>query len=236
MSVDSIEVQKKEILQCIQRAVGNSQMCVFDALDQAFHDYFHRSCSNMLTLRKRNAKNKGALFEVFCKCYLEKKGYTCWLLEECPVEIREKCGLGKQDVGIDLIARVDQVSKRGEEQQLWFAVQCKYRSPGKDGFGRTVHRVTWKDVSTFLSLCTRTGPWTKHIIMTNAESVCWKGHKTKKDYTIARQTFKKCNNLFWCQWLSSPQVKEQEKKQEEKQEEKQDIRELRSQWLMKMGY
>jgi hypothetical protein len=227
---DSIENQQKEILRCIKYALSKDN--VFSSLDESFHDYFHRSCGSMLELRKRNAKNKGALFEVFCKMYLEKKGYTCWMLNELPEDLKEKLKLGKQDVGIDLVARVDQISKKGEPQQLWFAVQCKYRSPGKDGLGRSVHRVTWKDVSTFLSLCTRTGPWTKHIIMTNAESVCWKGHKTSKDYTIARKKFMNCTKLFWCEWIAEKETKIKEEKIQE--EEKVPIRNLREKWLQSL--
>ena len=67
-------------------------------------------------------------------------------------------------------------------------------------------KVGWKDISTFLALASRTGPigkgWLKHMIITNVNSVCWKGNKTKKDFTYARKTFMKCNNMFWIKFLN----------------------------------
>jgi len=198
----------KEILQFIKLSLSSENF--FEKLDEFFYSHFNRSCSSMLELRKRTEKNKGELFEVFCLMYLQCKGYESWLLKDVPEDIAGALGLTKHDVGIDIVARVLQKSKKnGETQHIYFAVQCKYRSPTKDYKGRSVHRVTWKDVSTFLSLCTRTGPWVKHMIMTNALTVSWKGKKTPKDYTIARNTFKKQLNTFWCEMyykFSSPVI------------------------------
>ena len=222
MSVDSFEVHQKAILQCIRQAVSKTDVDVFDALDELFNTYFHRSVNNMMDLRKRNAKNKGECFEVFCTLYLQSRGYTVWMLRDLPEDLMQQLSLTRQDVGIDLVAKVDQTSKKGEPQTLYFAVQCKYRSPSRDYQGRTVHKVNWKDISTFLSLCTRTGPWTKHMIMTNAQSVAWKGHKTKKDYTIARNTFNKQPSTYWCTWFSSHMKAEKQEETEEKKELKEE--------------
>jgi hypothetical protein len=152
MSVDSFEVHQKAILQCIRQAVSKTDVDVFDALDELFNTYFHRSVNNMLDLRKRNAKNKGECFEVFCTLYLRSRGYTVWMLRDLPEDLIQQLSLTRQDVGIDLVAKVDhrhigktqsvcQTSKKGEPQTLYFAVQCKYRSPSRDYQGRTVHKV-----------------------------------------------------------------------------------------------
>jgi len=244
-AIDSSEVHKTAILNCIRSAVSKTDLDVFDALDELFQAHFNKSANNMLDLRKRNAKNKGECFEVFCLLYLQSRGYIPYLLKDVPDDLLTKLGLTRHDVGIDIVAEVHQMSKKGEPQVLYFAVQCKYRSPSRDYAGRKTHRVGWKDISTFLSLCTRTGPWTKHIIMTNAESVSWKGKKTSKDYTIARKTFNKQPNTYWCTWLTSSQTlisntkteKQDEKKEEEKKESKQltpaEIRELRMKYYTK---
>ena len=175
----------------------------------------------MLELRQRNAKNKGLLFEVFCVLYLQSKGYECWMLKDVPADILSLLGLTRHDIGIDLIASYQLKNK---DSKSYYAVQCKYRSPTNayvPGVGlRTVHRVIWKDVSTFLSLCTRTGPFQKHIIMTNALTVSWKGRKTDKDYTIARKTFCNQPSSYWIKWLSpieaSPQSTGTSKPSEER--------------------
>ena len=169
----------KEILQFIKLSLSSENF--FEKLDEFFYSHFNRSCSSMLELRKRTEKTKGELFEVFCLMYLHCKGYEGWLLKDVPEDIAGALGLTKHDVGIDIVSRVLQKSKKNDEPKyIYFAVQCKYRSPTKDYKGRSVHRVTWKDVSTFLSLCTRTGPWIKHMIMTNALTVSWKGKKDSK--------------------------------------------------------
>ena len=38
--------------------------------------------------------------------------------------------------------------------------------------------------------------------MTNADNVCWRGKKTKKDKTYAKKTFEKCSNMFWLDMIS----------------------------------
>ena len=234
ISIDSFQTQRAEILKCIRSAMSKADTTpVFQTLDDLFNAYFHRSCTNMLDLRKRNEKNKGELFEVFCYMYLQARGYQPYMLKDCPQDILESLSLSRQDVGIDIVAKVEQTSKKGEPQTLWFAAQCKYRSPTRDAKGRSVHRVTWKDVSTFLSYCTRTGPWIKHIIMTNADSVCWKGHKTQKDYTIARQTFMKLTSVFWSEWLGNGTTNTiaTPVKSKEEQTTSSNSRELRLKWL-----
>ena len=74
-------------------------------------------------------------------------------------------GVAGRDMGIDLVA-VD-------AQGLVSAVQCKYRTGTGWVPGRFVRRdvVPWRDLATFYALCARTGPWSRHLVMTNAVGV-----------------------------------------------------------------
>ena len=192
MSQEIINI-KKELVSCIKAAVSKSNGNVFQNLQTVFTVYFNKPCNNMVELKKKNTRQKGLVFEVFCMMYLQAKGYEVWMLSECPPEILEQQGLKSFDMGIDLIARF----KNNGSEWLYVPIQCKYRSVTKDKFGRDVCKVGWKDISTFISLCARTGKWIKNIIMTNADSVRWGGKKSKFDYVMAKKTFEKCNNLFW---------------------------------------
>ena len=72
--------------------------------------------------------------------------------------------------------------------------------------------------------------WLKHVIMTNADNVCWRGKKTKQDWTIAKKSFEKCNNFFWLGMVGhKPKVTIEEDIPSQKQEVSQ--RELRAKWL-----
>ena len=198
-----------ELRSCIRYAISDSKRPVFDALIDVFKTYYERPCHNMAELKKRTQKSKGTAFEVFCVMWLKAKGYNdVWMLSETPQDVLTLLGLTTYDCGIDLIARVNK-----NDKLLYFPIQCKYRKPVKNRLGQLEHKVKWADVSTFLSLCTRSGVeystnsrgWTKHIIMTNADNVCWRGKKTQKDYTIAKKTFENCNNMFWIKFLSKTQ-------------------------------
>lgn len=182
---------EKDIADCIKTSLSRFESNVFEDLCGLFTGYFEKSCNNMIELRKRTQKSKGTCFEIFCKLYLIKKGYECWMLNELDENTRQSLNLCKQDVGIDLIAK-----KNG----FYYPVQCKFRKPTKDFKGRQVHRVVWRDLSTFLSLCQRTGGkdgWKKHVIMTNADYCCWKGKKGEKDFTIGKKTFQNLDRNFW---------------------------------------
>ena len=158
--------------------------------------------------------------------YLQQKGYECWMLKDLPDDLRNSFNLGKQDVGIDLIAK---------KNNFYYPVQCKFRKPTKDFKGRQVHRVTWRDLSTFLSLCVRTGDkqgWKKHIIMTNADYCCWKGKKSEKDFTIGKKTLMNIERTFWYEMVYG-----QSEKIETKIENKiikENPRDLRQAWLDKL--
>lgn len=132
----------------------------------------------------KTTKAKGNLFEEFCIRYLlHRRNCTqAWLLADIPEEIRESLKLGTRDVGIDIVAM---------EENNYVAVQCKYKKDKKP--------VTWKELSTFYSLCARTGPWKRHIVMTTGTHVLRKGVRQPQDLSICFGSF---NRLTSAQWLT----------------------------------
>lgn len=154
---------------------------------------------------KRTTKHKGDLFERFCQLYLKYiKNYDeVWMLKEIPVSIREALSLETHDVGIDLVAK-----KNGR----YSAIQCKYKTPRQDGTVKDApwiwhNTVNWSSVSTFYALCSRTGPWDKHIVMTTAKSVKRMGHKNEKDLSICIGTFRKLTTLDFITMYSKGEIK-----------------------------
>jgi hypothetical protein len=240
---------EKEIKGCILTAVSRStNTSVFSTLCDVFKSNFEKPAHNITEIKKRTSKSKGNIFEVFCMMYLKAKGYEVWHLTQVPDEVLNFLGMQRFDVGIDLIARIKIPNRVSNDliDYFYFPVQVKYRNPSKDSQGRAVHRVGWKDVSTFLSLCMRTGSpgnntnkrgWLKHIIMTNADNVCWRGKKTKQDWTIAKKSFEKCNNFFWIGMVGhKPKVTIEEDEPSQKGEVSQKTqglsqRELRAKWI-----
>jgi hypothetical protein len=170
-------------------------------------------------LERQTPTEKGRMWEDFCQRYLRAEGYEdVWMLREVPSAVREKLGLGTQDVGIDIV-----VHHKGRYQ----AVQCKYRKrqvqdrktisvPGAltsgtiNGLGvpRSVkiqlNRVGWKELSTFYALCARTaGPWERMVVMTTAKSVGRKGNKTAQDKTYAYRGFETTERKIWLSMAGS---------------------------------
>ena len=239
----SLKDLEKELKSVILSAVSRSDnTTVFERVCDVFKSHFEKPAHNITEIKKRTAKSKGNSFEVFCMMYLKAKGYEVWHISQITREMRSFLSLPTQDVGIDLIARIKMPNVETKELRdyFYFPVQVKYRKPTKDFQGRTVHRVGWKDISTFLSLCMRTGPpgnettkkgWLKHVVMTNSDNVCWRGKKTKQDWTIAKKSFEKCNNFFWLHMIGhKPKVTIEE---DDEEEEKIPVRDLRAKWLEK---
>ncbi len=196
---------EKQIKECVYSALSRSGVNVFHTLNDLFKTHFEKSSTSMVELRRKTTKEKGLFFEVFCKMYLQMRGYDdVWLLNEVPKEIIKYLNMETYDVGIDLVARFKIPNKQTNniEDYFYVAVQSKYRKPTKDRFGREVHKLSWKELSTFLALVQRTGPtkygWKTKIVMTNADSVSWRGKK--KEYnvkTYAKKTFENIERIEW---------------------------------------
>lgn len=109
-------------------------------------------------LEKLNKKEKGDAFELLTKLYFKlSPKYSLydevWLLSEVPVSVIEQLGIPSHDLGIDLIA------KSGKE---YHAIQCKYHSDKNQA-------VTFKDVSTFISLLESNSKFTQGYICSSAD-------------------------------------------------------------------
>lgn len=167
---------------------------LFDELVSRILEYHDAPCHSLAEMRARkNTKVKGDIFESFCKLYLLRirKFDDVWLLSEVPDDVAQHLGIGKRDVGIDIVARL------GEE---FSAVQCKFKMPRSGTVPGTwipYNCVNWKELSTFYALCGRTNEnrWKHHIVMTNTKYVRHMGDKTRKDLSICNGTFQKLTSL-----------------------------------------
>lgn len=162
---------------------------VFDAFADACCSNPARVSSLAELRQQQNQKRKGDLFEAFCVLYLEKiAGFKhAWLLGQVPAHVRQAMRLGTQDMGIDLVAE--------DEQGAFHAVQCKFRKPVQ---GRK-NVLPWACLSTFYALCSRTGPWASHIVMTNCDYVKRVGAANEKDRILCLPEFR---NVAREQWMT----------------------------------
>lgn len=146
------------------------------------------SCHTVGELKYLTTKQRGDLFELFCQQYLLYI-YNCDIVynpRNLPKKYRELFGLGKQDMGIDLIAFKD-------EEPIF--VQVKYRkfqSPGKvPGRNIWTNSVNWKELSTFNALCEKAEPDALRLVMTSGVSVRRIGGKASNEKSICRGSFQK---------------------------------------------
>lgn len=176
---------------------GKESPCIFDRLLYRFETFSDRPVSSLGEMKRRDNKRlKGAGWERFCKWYLSivQQYHRVWLWTEIPDDIRVTLKLkSRVDNGIDIVAQQ-------RENGPYVAVQCKYRK-------KITQTVTWTTLSTFVGLCCQTGPWEKHIVMTNCKGVSRKTgiERTPKDQTIAYGTFKNLSRAQ-CTTFTSTEV------------------------------
>lgn len=171
----------------------NSTNVLFDELVRLCLEHHDEPVHSLHEMRtKRSTKVKGDLFEAFCVLYLRYKGYQVWLLKDVTDDILIQVGLGRRDVGIDLIAKKD---------DRYHAIQCKFKRPRPGlipGTWIAYNCVNWKELSTFFSLCHRTqaqAKWGKLIVMTNTTHCRRMGKATFQDKTYAYGTFAKLTRM-----------------------------------------
>ncbi len=122
-------------------------------------------------LTSLNNKEKGNAFELLTKLYFQinpehRSLYEeVWMLSEVPTKVLEHLELPSHDLGIDLIA------KTGNE---YHAIQCKYHSDKTSS-------VTFKEVSTFLSLLESNKKLFLGYICSSADSTSKNFQKIKTD-------------------------------------------------------
>jgi len=185
------ELAKQTIRELIAKNMqteNNSTTNKFDFLMQDIEKYIEGvTAHNMAELKEKanNKKKKGDLFEAFCFLYLEivLNHEEVWFYKDFPKELKDKFHLTKNDFGIDLL------SKKGDH---YYAIQCKYKKPQDK-----VQIVSWRALSTFYAMVVKTGPWLKHITMTNVNGCKHIGKKTEKDWSICIGTFRKIDHFMW---------------------------------------
>lgn len=158
----------------------------FDAFIALCQQYYARPAHTLAELKSRdNKKIKGDIFENFSVLYLQSKGYEAWRLEDVPESLLTQLALKRRDMGIDIVCVKD---------GLYSAVQCKYLAPKDKKVG-----LPWRTLSTFYALCMRSGPWDKHIVMTNCHYVSRVGKKSDKDISIVLNSFQTMTSEEWLQ-------------------------------------
>jgi len=160
----------------------------FDLLMQDIENYIDGPMAHTMSQLKEKANNKkkkGDLFESFCYLYLQKvlEHDQVWFYKDIPKELKDQFHLPKTDFGIDL------VSRKGDG---YYAIQCKYRRPQE-----RMQLISWQSLSTFYAMVTKSGPWVKHITMTNTNGCRHIGEKTDKDWSICIGTFRKIDHFDW---------------------------------------
>lgn len=156
-------------------------------------------CQTQSTLSN---KAKGDAFEqlVFAYFKLDPK-YAfyddVWLFSKVPNVVLEELGLPRQDIGIDLIA------KTGDE---YHAIQCKFHQDNTQS-------VTFKEVSTFISLLESNTKITKGYICSTADitSRVFNKLNTKPIYLLLNDTWQGLEENFFDRYSQFIQGKRPEK-------------------------
>ena len=183
MSVQKLAIIKDMISKNIQTEKNK-----FDCLMKEIEMFVDGAIAHNMTELKEKAndkKKKGDLFESFCCLYLEKVLLhdQVWFYKDFPKELKEKFHLTKNDYGIDLLSK---------KNNNYYAIQCKFKKPQDK-----IQIVSWRSLSTFYAIVVKTGPWLKHITMTNVQGCKHIGEKTQKDWSICVGTFRGMDHFEW---------------------------------------
>jgi hypothetical protein len=165
---------------------------IYDELVSYIESYFNRHANTMQELKDRESKKqKGDVWELFCYKWLvaTQKYAQVWKWNQIPQEHKDKLKLErKEDNGIDIVV----MTNTGYQ-----CVQCKYRKKNK---------ITWTSIATFVAMAAMTGPWEKHIVMTNAPGVTRKLKRTEKDISFCRGTFRRTKRDIWLRMVGLTEV------------------------------
>lgn len=132
--------------------------------------------------RIRTDVNPGRFFEDICVFHLLMSNKLANILRFSCIDPHTRDLLmlpSKKDVGIDLVAW----STCGQP----IAIQCKFRSD-------MYRSLNWKTFATFDSLCSRTGPWKRKILITTAPAIAFYGLKRCDEDFIVRDHFKRMSD------------------------------------------
>jgi hypothetical protein len=171
------------LLQQVQSESLSDGELPFNTLISKLETISNKPSTNMVELRQKNNKKMiGDIFEDFCYLYfLIKKVDHVWTTKNIPDDLRKTLSLPQKDMGIDLII---------QEKNTYSAIQVKYRKKTKK-----TNILSWTELSTFYASCLNTGPWKKHIVFTNCDSIHRVGRKSNKDVSICYGTLKKLTSF-----------------------------------------
>lgn len=186
--MDYIQVIKNMIKQNI--SLVDKQNNIFELLLKSIELYNSLSKSkkmiSMTDIKNLdNKKIKGDLFEAFCYLYIKYilNHDEVWLYKYIPIEIKQELHLTPTDYGIDIVSK---------HKGKYYAIQCKYKkSSDKKQF------ISWRSLSTFYAIVHTTGPFERHITMTNVNGCRHIGKKGQKDLSICIGTFKSIKFFNW---------------------------------------
>lgn len=176
------------IVRYIQEAIREGAPNLFERFLEKCKLFYESPAHSIKEITdKLNTKKRGDILEHFAVMYLEKvRGYEAWLLEDVPVNVLQKVQLTRRDMGIDIVAR----DIHGDH----YAVQVKYRKANKR---KSKIVLGWKQLSTFLALASRTGPYKRHIVITNADYVRHAGGKKPQDLSICIGSLRQIKREKW---------------------------------------
>lgn len=200
MATSSLEKELNILIKFIKKIISNpnpNSKSIFDQVILEIENYIDGAVAhNMFELKDKanEKKKKGNLFESFCYLYYEKiMGHQVWFYKDFPPDLKTRFNIPSQDYGIDLISCAG--------GQNYYAIQCKYKKP-KD----SVQLISWRSLSTFYAIVVKTGPWTKHVTMTNVNGCKHIGKKTEKDVSICIQTFRNLSKFDWLKMINDQGV------------------------------
>ena len=175
----------------IKKTLQNQTENRFNFFVSLCQSQYNKPVHNMVEMRMRmNRKLRGDVFEDFCQRYLKHvypiKMQNVWLFSEMPFSVKEELGMRNQDMGIDIVCK--------DFDNKYYAVQVKYRkhTPFKQR-----QFIGWQQLATFYALAYRTGPFYKHIVMTNVDGVRHVSKKTPQDESICKKRFQKMSYFDW---------------------------------------
>ncbi len=183
MELTVINQLRTYIGECLR---SESPTNTFDQFIEKCKFYYERPAHSINEIKLKNStKVKGDIFEHFAYMYFRfVKKWNVWFLKDLSPELKEYLHLAKVDLGIDLVA---------ENQGRFYCIQVKYRKFNQ----RKKTVLGWKQLSTFLALAGRTGPWVRHIVFTNADYIRHAGMKTQKDWSICIGTLRGIKRHEW---------------------------------------
>lgn len=216
--------EKIKIIQNLIKTKINSTGNIFDFIAIDINNLVdNKVAHNIQEIKNKNncKREKGDLWEAFCFLYLKYilKHDEVWLYKDIPFDLKEKFSLTKNDFGIDIISK---------KNDSYYVIQCKFKKPMTK-----VQIISWRSLSTFYAIVTKTGPWEKHIIMTNVNGCKHIGKKQMKDQSICIGTFRNTKYFDWLKIIGEEVIDKKEEividetKENIINETKENIRELR---------